>query len=108
MEIVHLFHFRSVSHGMWFVLTMGILLTATVFYIRSARRGLAPDRAWVNTYPLAHIATALIAVWRTRGGIINTAGFSVDCIWFNPLMALLHIAVFAVFQIYHKRRLREN
>jgi hypothetical protein len=101
-------HFRSVSHALWFMATMGILLTATFFYMRSAWHGRAPNTAWVKTYTLAHLVTAVIAVWLTSEGTVSTPGFSVDCIWFNSLMALLHLVVFLAFLAHHKYRLRET
>ena len=87
--------FRSLEHFHWFVVSVSMFLalvlvtTATAWYMRSQK----PLRVLkvVSTF---HLGTTCIALFATKLGTQSGRVYSIDCIWFNPLMATLYVLCF--------------
>ena len=98
--------FRSTSHYGWFLLSAFCFVAIVawnvlgVFYL-AWRKRLNDGYPAVLAFPsifmtLFHVSTSLGAVIFTRFGQINGPIYSVDCIWFNLLMAVLYLFMFWV------------
>jgi hypothetical protein len=85
--------FRSVSHMHWFILSTGLLVGHVI--IQLAVRFLRPGDGPFNPTPVLslHGIVIISAVIKTHFGTVNGPAYSVDCIWFNALMTLIHLLI---------------
>ena len=85
--------FRSAQHLGWFIKTL-VVFTVTVgwFFVNSIfiRKSITPSLSWLLMV-LVHIVASLVSVVATRFGTVNGSEYSVDCIWFNALVALVYL-----------------
>lgn len=96
--------FRSEQHLGWFVFSMLIFFisTATVFI---SRVNDGRFKLFLVLF-LYHCLVSFIAIIITNFGAINSKSVSVDCIWFNGLMAVLYLFLFSLKKFLQKRRYR--
>lgn len=76
--------FRSGGHLVWFFTSM--LMLTYVAYARLRYPAVTQMQSW---FILFHAMSSLQAVISTRFGRYNGRMYSVDCIWFNALMAVV-------------------
>lgn len=88
--------FRSASHMHWFQMSVVVfalsvlsLLVWFFFFRKSNDFLICPFVMWQLGFAI-HVLQPPIALIVTRGGTVNGPIYSVDCIWFNALMACIY------------------
>ncbi len=92
--IQELFQFRNAGHEYWFYMSMGILILCLVAALYFRRVG----HLW---YPVInHSYTSVRAFVTVVIQEKQSVAYSVDCIWFNALMAAIYIVLYFVGKHY--------
>ncbi len=93
-----LFHFRNAEHLHWFIGTVVVFLAHIPYWTYCVFKKTSIG------YPIAinvHASTSLIAALAILVLHLDTQAYSVDCIWFNALMAFIYFTVYKAFQKRH-------
>jgi len=110
--------FRSQSHMEWFQMSMTFLVISLIWYLaalvlskRSQVVFFTPGMLWVMFLGF-HVMTmaealAVVSVRFFKGVPLNGKMFSVDCIWFNALMAFIYVLLFLIVRKSSKKSLGE-
>lgn len=78
--------FRSESHFRWFISTVALLAIAIAFQI-----GGRDAREFMLFMAVIHGIVTITAIRETNFGRKETELHSIDCIWFNPGVAILYM-----------------
>lgn len=92
--------FRSAQHQTWFLQSMAFLLGGLVWFALAIKvRCLRPYRTvpWRILWQL-HLIAAYFAHRFTKGGELNGDIFSRDCIWFNSLLGVMYLCLWARYR----------
>jgi hypothetical protein len=92
--------FRSSQHYIWFLIVLGVAATLGIVYCvtlllrgtraLAARETLATMWSWAGQAFASVSGTAILA---TKFGTENGPAYSVDCIWFNALVAVVFCTI---------------
>jgi uncharacterized membrane protein YvlD (DUF360 family) len=102
--------FRSVMHMQWFqasvCVSMVCMLLLLLPLILKEDYNPIYNIIPVGFFSSMHFTVFLSAVVLTKGGAVNGNIFSVDCIWFNALMAFIYaIVCLIIWQVTRKSKL---
>ncbi len=84
---IGLFSFRNASHQYWFLGSMIVFLMSLVFCHFSK------SKDHFGVFILSHAVTAISAFFKVLILKQSSPVYSVDCIWFNALMAAVYIGL---------------
>ena len=78
-------YFRSPNHAAWFFVSVAVLIISLIYAFYRLGTARAIWRFVIGT----HVGTVVLAILvvATRG---SGPVYSIDCIWFNALMALIY------------------
>ena len=85
--------FRSELHMMWFELTVGVLVLATIILC-----GFLFFKSYefpifiFGSLGVAFLCVSITSVGMTRFGTVNGENWSVDCIWYNALLSVIYFS----------------
>jgi hypothetical protein len=96
--ILGLFHFRNVNHASWFFGSIGILATVIILIIFLRGKEFSWFLPPLCLFPTFHLLVSLSAVWRVILLKRPSNAFSIDCVWFNALMAVVYIGIYFAFK----------
>ncbi len=102
--------FRNDDHMGWFIITMTILISTFIIgavSIMWAKNYEAPRMMWL-AFGWFSALTSLDAVFETRFGTVNGYVYSVDCIWYNALLAGIYFSTAALCTSLDRRRRRRH
>ena len=94
--------FRSAQHMHWFVLTCFLFVISTLGFFTTRDNLLIRTLSWHFLF-YYHGFFAVASIVATEGGTINGVTWSVDCIWFNSLMAVMYLGLYLLLQKKKKR-----
>lgn len=108
MEAVALFGitFRSGYHLSWFLITMTLFGASVVCSVICLwqRCYSWPIEIWFFL-GIMSLGTSLSAITVTHFGVINGPIWSMDCIWYNGLLAGIYFSCAGICLIYRHRRI---
>jgi hypothetical protein len=90
-----LIHFRNVGHELHFYFSMVLFFGCVVVSFLFKKKEI------ISQLALYHLSVAIVALFVVVVFKKNCEMFSVDCIWFNGLMAVIYKAIF--FGLLHQQ-----
>jgi len=85
--------FRSNDHKQWFLIQLFVLLSSSLLYSFGNMLSIVILLVQVSI----QIIVTGAAIYAIRIKRFQTQVYSDDCIWFNPLLSVVHVTIFSLF-----------